>query len=966
LIPLPLNEYSPDLLQRLRRLHLIDDNGGLPELDERLPAEIQAAVLALDGARPAIRLWIDSRSPGRPLPLTGLLVVLTQMRRQPSVASAYFSGLGTDFAAELSACSLEAARALHSASRVHFGSTNLDVAVNAALEAQREFLFAVTSGRLSDSERTEALGKYAVSVALVARWSRPDVQVLRRAYEFQSDSIAKGNDGPQAYAYLVELLGEIFNQTNDETALGEALQIAGSRDLRLAEAELLLKRGLLRAERGASGSIPDLQRASQLAAAAPALNGVEYVQRALVQLLALSAILGNRPLGCGQVRLPYGFLQELPGLSPERFATTQIIVEDALTPMRKELRDRGARPNLVAQQVLTAIYRQSLERSRFLTSATAEKLVEVAEETAIAMPGSRHLEWQYADALLAKAMTTHDEADVRASESVSRWLVEAHTSWPLPRVTLARSLQLVAQLGEGSGSAAIEIACAWTDAVSLATSSAEFRRADLGGRSGVFAVDDARGDLSLTLVFKPVITEEVGLREADQLQALHKAIVSLDAEARFAVPTSLGVFRATNDKWVHVTERVSGTLLSGFRPDHASRYLGECASLLALFHKSITAPQPPGNGWKPLRKGLKLWFGSLIPEAGIADKMVEQLRLTLPQGLPLVRKRDSHPGNWLIDTAGRVVAIDLDSPVMIPIGHDFVQLIEDGGLLPVSDQGFGVRYALFRKYLISAGIELEDSEVDIVYDWFALYRSIWTATSSIASKAQHSHARQLALHIASTRGGGSLGEVAGAVVGAMRSVSAGGKRSELTGAQRRISKSMSKVLRHGAVEARLEPDDGGFVYLAGLARTIRQEVDVVIEIATHPAEPRFQVVDDRIRALYGHSFAVTDLFEVNVELPEMLFHGSSWDHLTEIAASGLLPQSRQHVHLTNNPAEAIEVARRHGHAILLAVATSTINSLRAVADAVWAAPQVEAANVRVLNAFAELPISPDWLAETPR
>jgi RNA:NAD 2'-phosphotransferase (TPT1/KptA family) len=430
------------------------------------------------------------------------------------------------------------------------------------------------------------------------------------------------------------------------------------------------------------------------------------------------------------------------------------------------------------------------------------------------------------------------------------------------------------------------------------------------------------------------------------------------------VPASLGVFQAAAGKYVHVIERHPGKLLSSLEPEVASLYLRECATLLALFHKSIGVSGPTGSGWQPLRKSLKLWCGSLFPAPGEADRIIEGLKSALPSGLPLVRKRDSHPGNWVIDAANRVVAIDLDSPVMLPVGHDLVQLVEDGALLPVSDEGFSRRYSLFRSYLTDVGIELDAADVEIVYDWFALYRATWTATSSLARKAQHSHARQLARYIASTQGGRhALGDVAESVSSAMRSMSPSSKVSELTASQRRISKSMSKVLRHSAVDAGLQPDDGGFVSLVDVAREIRQSVDVLLEVATHPAEPRFQVVDDRIRALYGHSFPVVDLYEVNVEMPETLFHGSSWDHLSQIAAAGLLPRARQHVHLTNNPAEAIEVARRHGHAVLLAVATSSIGSLRAVADAVWAATEVDAAGVRVLNAFEELPTPPDWLAE---
>jgi hypothetical protein len=235
---------SADLIQRLRRLGLIDDEGRLYELDDWLPPPVQATLLAPEGTRSAVRMWFDSRNANRPIPLTGLLVILSQMRQHPHEASGLMSAFSSDFANELAKCALAAARDLHTYSRSQFGRVSLDIAVNAALDAQTEFLFAVSCGRLSNSERTEALGKYAVAVALSSRWTKPELSVVRRAYAFQRDSIANGNTAPEAFVYLVELLGELFNQTGEMAYLEEAIGVAKAESLLLAEAELLLKRGL--------------------------------------------------------------------------------------------------------------------------------------------------------------------------------------------------------------------------------------------------------------------------------------------------------------------------------------------------------------------------------------------------------------------------------------------------------------------------------------------------------------------------------------------------------------------------------------------------------------------------------------------------------------------------------------------------------------------------------------------------
>lgn len=73
---------------------------------------------------------------------------------------------------------------------------------------------------------------------------------------------------------------------------------------------------------------------------------------------------------------------------------------------------------------------------------------------------------------------------------------------------------------------------------------------------------------------------------------------------------------------------------------------------------------------------------------------------------------------------------------------------------------------------------------------------------------------------------------------------------------------------------------------------------------------------------------------------------------------------RQKVHLTNNPTEALEVARRHSRAALLAVSTSDVESLRAVADAVWAADEILPEMLELRNPYTEIPTPPTWLTES--
>jgi RNA:NAD 2'-phosphotransferase (TPT1/KptA family) len=299
----------------------------------------------------------------------------------------------------------------------------------------------------------------------------------------------------------------------------------------------------------------------------------------------------------------------------------------------------------------------------------------------------------------------------------------------------------------------------------------------------------------------------------------------------------------------------------------------------------------------------------------------------------------------------------------LPVGHDVAQLIEDAALLPVTDDGFRRRRDLLRRYLAELELEI-DAEVAVSsYDWFSLYRAVWVASAASASKARHTHARELAQYLASKSASEDVRRLAEQLVPALRQLHLAEQRGAVDRVHRQSSKQLAKILRHDAPELGLSVDPAGFVPLDGVASVVGLPVDDVVRIATHPAEPRFEVVDDSIRALYGHSFQVVDLPDLDIELPGRLYHCTSWEALPAIAGDeGLRPMARQKVHLTNNPSEAMEVARRHELPALLSVDTSKSGPLQAVADAVWAANAVPAEALEVLNPFALATPPPDWLS----
>lgn len=141
----------------------------------------------------------------------------------------------------------------------------------------------------------------------------------------------------------------------------------------------------------------------------------------------------------------------------------------------------------------------------------------------------------------------------------------------------------------------------------------------------------------------------------------------------------------------------------------------------------------------------------------------------------------------------------------------------------------------------------------------------------------------------------------------------------------RISKFLSKYLRHAPHEIGLELDTGGWVAVddliaasvrAGFHYT-RAELDEVV--ATN-SKQRFSFDESgtRIRANQGHSV------EVDLELPpatppDVLYHGTAEKNVDAILESGLVRMKRHHVHLSRDVETARAVGSRHGRPVVLEV-----------------------------------------------
>lgn len=92
------------------------------------------------------------------------------------------------------------------------------------------------------------------------------------------------------------------------------------------------------------------------------------------------------------------------------------------------------------------------------------------------------------------------------------------------------------------------------------------------------------------------------------------------------------------------------------------------------------------------------------------------------------------------------------------------------------------------------------------------------------------------------------------------------------------------------------------------------------EVVTTNDKQRFAFSDDGlfIRANQGHSVTV-DLQLEPCEPPEVLYHGTVANALAAIQAEGLMPMSRQHVHLSADRETADRVGSRRGKPTILTV-----------------------------------------------
>jgi putative RNA 2'-phosphotransferase len=175
-------------------------------------------------------------------------------------------------------------------------------------------------------------------------------------------------------------------------------------------------------------------------------------------------------------------------------------------------------------------------------------------------------------------------------------------------------------------------------------------------------------------------------------------------------------------------------------------------------------------------------------------------------------------------------------------------------------------------------------------------------------------------------------------------------------AGRALSRAVSHALRHEPWLYELEPDGEGWVSVEQLLDGLRRDArwagltrDDITEMLRGASHGRHELVEDRIRARYGHSVPVS---LTPATPPPALIHGTDAAAVPNILSTGLHPMKRQYVHLSADRTMAWAVGRRKtGTAAVLVVDAARAHmagvTFYPAGNGVWLTSHVPAQFIRV-------------------
>lgn len=137
------------------------------------------------------------------------------------------------------------------------------------------------------------------------------------------------------------------------------------------------------------------------------------------------------------------------------------------------------------------------------------------------------------------------------------------------------------------------------------------------------------------------------------------------------------------------------------------------------------------------------------------------------------------------------------------------------------------------------------------------------------------------------------------------------------------SKFISLILRHDPAKVGITLDKQGWVAIPTLLEALSKhghpiDETTLLKIVNQDNKKRYAVDGGKIRANQGHSIPV-DLGLKPEAPPNTLYHGTQASNSLSIMYNGLLPGSRNHVHLSTDLTTAVAVGKRRGPDIIIFV-----------------------------------------------
>lgn len=266
-------------------------------------------------------------------------------------------------------------------------------------------------------------------------------------------------------------------------------------------------------------------------------------------------------------------------------------------------------------------------------------------------------------------------------------------------------------------------------AVDLTIENTEFGRAVLGGRTRVFVLSDQHKLISSSIVLKPTTIGQAYREKAVALE-FGQYLRTLGLDSSFGLPKPISIRKISAAKCIYAMERAEGqTLADGLISLVAA---GKNAEVISYFERALEF-LATYHAWKLVDQGgapnfgnLKREISELIDLMGLDPSLNERIMGLADEcflsTVPLVAKKDAHPENWII-TPSSLVMLDLESAGVRPACYEVAQLLDDYGLVEVSEKGMEVRISLAHSYInrmkkLGAAITIEDSSIENTYAFY--------------------------------------------------------------------------------------------------------------------------------------------------------------------------------------------------------------------------------------------------------